>query len=83
MADSAEHFVFAHSRIHVLLSLLFSAFVMHGYCLRYVYENRKCAHHKKTRLEIPATKTITDLIALVTASSKSKTFDYGRLLVYA
>ena len=28
---SAEHFVFAHSRIHVLLSLLFSAFVMHGY----------------------------------------------------
>ena len=30
---SAEHFVFAHSRIHVLLSLLFSAFVMHGYCL--------------------------------------------------
>ena len=28
---SAEHFVFAHSRIHVLLSLLFSVFVMHGY----------------------------------------------------
>ena len=28
---SAEHFVFAHSRIHVVLSLLFSAFVMHGY----------------------------------------------------
>ena len=28
---SAEHFVFAHSCIHVLLSLLFSAFVMHGY----------------------------------------------------
>ena len=24
---SAEHFVFAHSRIHVLLSLLFSAFI--------------------------------------------------------
>ena len=28
---SAEHFVFAHSRIHVVLSLLFSAFLMHGY----------------------------------------------------
>ena len=28
---SAEHFVFAHSRIHVLLSLLFSAFITHGY----------------------------------------------------
>ena len=28
---SAEHFVFAHSRIHVLLSLLFSAFIAHGY----------------------------------------------------
>ena len=28
---SAEHFVFAHSRIHVLLSLIFSAFLMHGY----------------------------------------------------
>ena len=28
---SAEHFVIAYSRIHVLLSLLFSAFVMHGY----------------------------------------------------
>ena len=29
-AISAEHFVVAHCRIHVLL-LLFSAFVMHGY----------------------------------------------------
>ena len=28
---SAEHFVFANSRIHVLLSLLFSAFITHGY----------------------------------------------------
>ena len=28
---SAEHFVFAHCRIHVLLSLVYSAFVMHGY----------------------------------------------------
>ena len=28
---SAEHFVFAHSRIHVLLSLLISAFITHGY----------------------------------------------------
>ena len=28
---SAEHFVFAHSFIHVLLSLLFSAFITHGY----------------------------------------------------
>ena len=27
---SAEHIVFAHSRIHVLLSLLFSAFITHG-----------------------------------------------------
>ena len=26
-----QHFVFAHSRIHVLLSLLFSAFITHGY----------------------------------------------------
>ena len=29
---SVEHFVFAHSRIHVILSLLFSAFITHG-CL--------------------------------------------------
>ena len=28
---STEHLVFAHSRIHVLLSLLFSAFITHGY----------------------------------------------------
>ena len=28
---SAEQFVFAHSRIHVLLSLLFSAYIIHGY----------------------------------------------------
>ena len=28
---SAEHLVFAHSRIHVLLSLLFSSFTTHGY----------------------------------------------------
>ena len=28
---SAEHFLFAHSHIHVLISLLFFAFVMHGY----------------------------------------------------
>ena len=28
---SAEHFVFAHSRIHVLFSSLFSAFITHGY----------------------------------------------------
>ena len=28
---SAEHFVFAHSRIQVLLSLLFSVFITHGY----------------------------------------------------
>ena len=28
---SAEHFGFAHSRIHVLLSLLFSAFITHCY----------------------------------------------------
>ena len=25
------HFVFAHSRIHILISLLFSAFITHGY----------------------------------------------------
>ena len=28
---SAEHFVFAHGRIHVLFSLLFSAFITHCY----------------------------------------------------
>ena len=28
---SAEHFVFAHSRLHVLLLLLFSAFITRGY----------------------------------------------------
>ena len=28
---SAEHFAFAHSRIHVLLSLLLSDFITHGY----------------------------------------------------
>ena len=27
---SAEHFVYAHSRIHVLLFLLFSVFITHG-----------------------------------------------------
>ena len=44
---SAEHFVFAHIRIHVLLSLLFSAFIMHGYLPSFFYENRNCAYYKK------------------------------------
>ena len=59
---SAEHFVFAHSRIHVLLSLLFSAFVMHGYLPSMFIKNGYCAHYKKTRLGIPAIKPITDLL---------------------
>ena len=44
---SAEHFVFAHSRVHVLLSLLFSAFITHGYWLlvKYVHENRHCPNY--------------------------------------
>ena len=46
---SAEHFVFAHSRIHVLLSLLFSAFITHGYLTNMFM---------KTAIEIPVTKTI-------------------------
>ena len=59
---SAEHFVIAHSRIHVLLSLLFSAFVMHGYLPSMFMKTTIVPIKKKTRLEIPAIKTITDLL---------------------
>ena len=59
---SAEHIVFAHSHIHVLLSLLFSAFVMHGYLSSMVMKTAIVPIIKKTRLEIPAIKTITGLL---------------------
>ena len=58
---SAELFFFAHSRIHVLLSLLFSAFVMHGYLPSMFMKTAIVSNIKKTRLEIPAIKTITGL----------------------
>ena len=58
---SADHFVFAHSRIHVLLSLLFSAFVMHDY-LPSMFMKTAIVPIIKKKLEIPAIKTITCLL---------------------
>ena len=55
---SAEHFVFAHSRIHVLLSLFFSAFVMHGYLPSMFMKTAIVIIIKKTRLEIPGIKQL-------------------------
>ena len=54
---SAEHFVFAHSHIHVLLSLLFSAFITHGY-LPNMFMKPPLSQLLRIRLEIPVTKTI-------------------------
>ena len=56
---SAEHFVFAHSRIHVLLSLLFSAFITHGYLPNMFMKTAIVPIIKnKTKNKIPVTKTI-------------------------
>ena len=56
---SAEHFVFAHSRIHVLLSLLFSAFITHGY-LPDMFMKPLLSLLLRTKLEILVIKTIID-----------------------
>ena len=54
---SAEHFVFAHSRIHVLLSLLFSAFITHGY-LPDMFMKTAIVPIIKNKNKIPVIKTI-------------------------
>ena len=66
---SAEHFVFAHSRIHVLLSLLFSAFVMHGY-LPSMFLKTAIVPIIKNKTGDTSDKNNYRPIALVTAASK-------------
>ena len=67
---SAKHFVFAHSRIHVLLSLLFSAFIMHGYLPSMIMKTAIVLIIKNKTGGTSDKKTITGYIALVTAASK-------------
>ena len=66
---SAEHFVFAHSRIHVVLSLLFSAFVMHGY-LPSMFMKTAIVPIIKNKTGDTSDKNNYSPIALVTATSK-------------
>ena len=66
---SAEHFVFAHSRIHVLLSLLFSAFVMHGY-LPSMFMKTAIVPIIKNKTGDTSDKNNYSPTALVTAASK-------------
>ena len=66
---SAEHFVFAHSRIHVLLSLLFSAFITHGY-LPSMFMKIAIVPIIKNKTEDTSDKYNYRPIALVTAASK-------------
>ena len=66
---SAEHFVFAHSRIHVLLSLLFSAFVMHGY-LPSMFIKTAIVPITKNKTRDTSDKNNYRPIALVTTASK-------------
>ena len=66
---SAEHFVFAHSRIHVLLSLLLSAFVMHGY-LPSMFMKTAIVPIIKNKTGDTSDKHNYRPIALVTAASK-------------
>ena len=66
---SAEHFVFAHSRIHVLLSLLFSAFISHGY-LPGMFMKTAIVPIIKNKTGDTSDKNNYRPIALVTAASK-------------
>ena len=66
---SAEHFVFAHSRIHVLLSLLFSAFITHGY-LPDMFMKTAIVPIIKNKTGNTSDKNNYRPIALVTAASK-------------
>ena len=66
---SAEHFVFAHSRIHVLLSLLFSAFITHGY-LPGMFMKTAIVPIIKNKTGDTSDKNNYRPIALVTATSK-------------
>ena len=66
---SAEHFVFAHSRIHVLLSLLFSAFITHGY-LPNMFMKPAIVPIIRNKTGHTSDKTNYRPIALVTAASK-------------
>ena len=66
---SAEHFVFAHSCIHVLLSILFSAFVMHGY-LPSMFMKAVIVPIIKNKTGDTSDKNNYRPIALVTAASK-------------
>ena len=66
---SAEHFVFAHSRIHVLLSLLFSAFITHGY-LPDMFMKTAIVPIIKNKTGDTSDKNNYRPIALVTAASK-------------
>ena len=67
---SAEHFVFSHSRIHVLLSLLFSAFSMHGYLPSMFLKSAIVPIIKKNNTGDTSDKNNYRPIALVTAASK-------------
>ena len=66
----AEHFVFTHSRIHVLLSLLFSAFVMHGYLPSMFMKIAIGPIIKKNKTGDASDKNNYWPIALVTTASK-------------
>ena len=66
---SAEHFIFAHSRIHVLLSLLFSAFITHGY-LPGMFMKTAIVPIIKNKSGDTSDKNNYRPIALVTAASK-------------
>ena len=63
---SAEHFVFAHSRIHVL----FSAFIMHGY-LPSMFSKTAIVPIIKIKTGDTSDKNNNRHIALVTAESKT------------
>ena len=67
---SAEHFVFVHSRIHVLLSLSFSAFITHGY-LPDMFMKTTIVPIIKNKPGDTSDKNNYRPIALVTAASKS------------
>ena len=66
---SPEHFVFAHSRSHVLLSLLFSAFITHGY-LPDMFMKTAIVPIIKNKTGDTSDKNNYRLIALVTAALK-------------
>ena len=65
---SAEHFVFDHSRIHILLSLLFSTFITHGY-LPGMFMKTATVPIIKNKTGATSDKNNYRPIALVTAAS--------------